>query len=178
MDIGKIGLIATAAAVFLAIPLSVVANLLTPRVQSWYGTTSQTRLRKRLRKLEVELLISEQGWTFTPSEWAAYKTGCMWSLGLTLGLAGLFYFLLGTLQAIELGLRSLGGPPALHTQLGKRIILEPSISLIVGGVGLTVMLVLSARQFQTFRMNRAMHSEEGREEIRQEIKKLISLGTR
>jgi len=48
MDTGKIGLLVTGIAVILAIPLSVVANLLTPRLQSWYSTTSQKRAKKRL----------------------------------------------------------------------------------------------------------------------------------
>ncbi len=91
MDIGKIGLTVAGIAILLAIPLSVVANLLTPPVQSWYSTTSQKRLKKRIRRLESALQTSERQWTFTLPEWAAYKAGHRRNLSLFFGLLALSY---------------------------------------------------------------------------------------
>jgi hypothetical protein len=73
MDIGKLGLIVGGLALLLAIPLAVVANMLTPRVQDWYSTTSLKRTHNRLRELRLRLELSEATWKFSPGEWEIYR---------------------------------------------------------------------------------------------------------
>jgi hypothetical protein len=47
-----ISLTVTILAVLFAIPMSIAANLLTPRVLSWWGSTSEARRKRQLRKFE------------------------------------------------------------------------------------------------------------------------------
>lgn len=42
-------------AIVLAIPLSIIANLFTPRLRDWWATTSQRRLERRIAELESVL---------------------------------------------------------------------------------------------------------------------------
>jgi hypothetical protein len=49
------GVLIALVAILLAIPLSVLANLLTPKVQRWWGTTSRSRKIKRMENLKNEL---------------------------------------------------------------------------------------------------------------------------
>jgi hypothetical protein len=44
-------------AFFLAIPMAVVANLATPRIQSWWATTSELRKSVRIERLNAFLLV-------------------------------------------------------------------------------------------------------------------------
>jgi hypothetical protein len=181
MDTGKIGLLVTGIAIILAIPLSVVANLLTPRLQSWYSTTSQKRAKKRLGVLEAKLQASEQEWSFTPSEWVMYKTSFFQSQSAFYGVTALFLFALTAaglgveLTDVQLSfLRMLNVP--LHKVEG--LDLRPLSELPFQGAivfsflaycGVTVIAFWSQR---TFFKNRELHSEEGREQIRKEIRKL------
>ena len=48
MDLNKLGFAVGMLALLLAVPLSVVANLLTPKLRNWYSTTSLKRVEKRL----------------------------------------------------------------------------------------------------------------------------------
>ena len=41
----------------LAIPMSVLANLLTPRIQNWWSTTSQARKNKRIEELKAKIKL-------------------------------------------------------------------------------------------------------------------------
>lgn len=45
----------TVLAIVLAVPLSVAANLLTPKLQAWWATTSERRRVKRLSKLNAAI---------------------------------------------------------------------------------------------------------------------------
>lgn len=54
-DLATIGIIATILALFFAIPFSVLANLLTPSVRSWWIGRSQTKIKKRLDAINKEL---------------------------------------------------------------------------------------------------------------------------
>ena len=57
----------------LTVPLSLVGNLLAPKLRDWYSTTSQKRLRTRIESLSNQLSESEREWTFTEAEWAQYR---------------------------------------------------------------------------------------------------------
>src|ERR1700678_1516272 len=61
-------------AVALAVPLSVAANLLTPRIRDWYSTTTQRRLRKRLSALEQEYEDVENEPLWSRAEAEIFKT--------------------------------------------------------------------------------------------------------
>jgi hypothetical protein len=54
-DLTKLGLVVAIVAILLAIPLSVLANLLTPRIQNWWSQRSAKSLRSRIHKLQQEL---------------------------------------------------------------------------------------------------------------------------
>jgi hypothetical protein len=48
IELNKIGLTVGVLALVLAVPLAIVANLLTPSIGKWYGATSHKRRIKRL----------------------------------------------------------------------------------------------------------------------------------
>jgi hypothetical protein len=93
MDLNKIGLAVGVLALMLAIPLAVVANLLTPRVREWYSTTSSKRLKQRIAELEEKLGQSEQEWTFTQGEWAVFSQGFVAGSSILTSIALLCTFL-------------------------------------------------------------------------------------
>jgi hypothetical protein len=171
MDTAKIGLLVAGIAIILAVPLSVVANLLTPRLQSWYSTTSSKRLKKRMLFLESELRASEQKWTFTASEWVAYKAGFARFTSQFAVMAILCNLLMGgILIGLTLYERSFG--ERLH--LGKQL-LVPAISLGSAVICLVMMIFITVHEGREFAKNRSMHSAEGREAIRKEISKLMTI---
>jgi hypothetical protein len=93
MDLNKIGLMVGILALMLAIPLAVVANLLTPRVREWYSTTSSKRLKKRIAQLEEKLRQSGQEWTFSQAEWETFDQGFIAATATFISLALLCTFL-------------------------------------------------------------------------------------
>jgi len=70
--------------VLVAIPLSIVANLATPTVRDYLASRTETRAKKRINELEVEMLTSKN-WTLP---------GLM-SFGYRAILTVLGFFLLG-----------------------------------------------------------------------------------
>jgi hypothetical protein len=74
MDLNKIGLAVGTLALFLSVPLAVIANLLTPYVREWYVGANQRRMKNRLDKLTKQLESFKGTWTFTGPEWAIYMT--------------------------------------------------------------------------------------------------------
>jgi hypothetical protein len=74
MDAGRISLMIGVLALLLAVPLAVIANLLTPKVQRWYATTSRAAMRARIAEIDEKLKQLEGEWKFTKSEWATYQT--------------------------------------------------------------------------------------------------------
>ncbi len=73
MDTNKVALTVSVVALFLTIPLSIVGNLLTPRVRTWYSTTNQKRLLNRIEQLQYRLFQTHREWTFSPAEWEMYR---------------------------------------------------------------------------------------------------------
>jgi hypothetical protein len=61
-------MVITVLALVFAVPLSVAANLLTPLVRDWWGTTSDRRLQKRLDTLEKELAYANTEQLFNDAE--------------------------------------------------------------------------------------------------------------
>jgi hypothetical protein len=50
-----VGNIVSLVALLLAFPLSLLANLATPKIRNWWAERSKTALENRIRKLEAEL---------------------------------------------------------------------------------------------------------------------------
>jgi hypothetical protein len=174
MDIEKISLWVAVLAVLLAVPLTIVGNLLTPAFQSWYSTTNQKRLRRRLDALQ--LLLSEPSWTFTPAEWESYRANCRLLFAIAAGVAGVNYLLLGFMEVVRLLYEKSVGV-VQHQPVSK---LAPSvipalILIFLSGFGFTAMVILLGLQMVEFRMNRDLHTEEGREAMRKEIVRLAGL---
>jgi hypothetical protein len=166
-----IALLVTAIAIVLAIPMSIVANLLTPPIRYWYSSSSQKRIKKRLSKLKDTLQASEQDWSFTPSEWATYKANAFLGVGIVFGIdAMLITPLGGFLFWLTLAEHS-SSPPPHH--LGKAL-LPAIIALLMGTLAHTFMSIIFAWAQLQYIKNCLMHSEEGRKALRIEIKKLIA----
>jgi hypothetical protein len=113
------------------------------------------------------LQTSEQEWSFTPAEWVAYKAGHRRNQSVFWGLLAMGYLVLaGVMIGLTLYVRS-HGPAHLRTDA-----LPALIEVVLGGIAFTAMTVLYFLEFSEFRRNRSLHSEEGREQIRKEIRKL------
>lgn len=59
MNSTQIGLVIAIASVLLAIPLSILANILTAKVQSWWATTSRRRRIRRVAWLKDKIAFRE-----------------------------------------------------------------------------------------------------------------------
>jgi hypothetical protein len=55
IDFGWWGFVVSIVTILLAVPLSMLANLLTPKVQSWWALTSKKRLARRIRWIKYEI---------------------------------------------------------------------------------------------------------------------------
>lgn len=73
MDLTKLGLILAIILFVLSFPLGIVGNLLAPKLGDWYSTSSQRKLRARIRVLRDRLNECER-WTFTDAEWFQHET--------------------------------------------------------------------------------------------------------
>jgi hypothetical protein len=156
MNLNKIGLLIGTLALILAVPLAIVANLLTPTVRDWYITTNQKRLRKRLDLLTKRLDQSEHQWAFSAAEWKTQRT----IIGLVLILV-LAVHTFWSLALIILLNYSKVLPADRHYFI--------HIIVLMGYVG---NLLLVVKFMHKDNENRIMHSVVGREELRTEIKKL------
>lgn len=59
-DLATWGIILSIAAIALAIPLSVIGNLLTPKVRNWWAGRSAKAMRRRINELEENLADMEK----------------------------------------------------------------------------------------------------------------------
>jgi len=73
LDINHLGFIIGVVALGLAIPLAIIANLLTPKVNNWWSTRSQVRLNIRIQEQESEIRANESTWLFTDAERSIYR---------------------------------------------------------------------------------------------------------
>jgi hypothetical protein len=178
MDLSTVGFLVGVLALILAVPLAVLANLLTPRVQAWYSTTSLNRVNKRLMQLTIRLRLSEESWTFTPAEWELYSEGTRRIRTTLIGIIGLFYFIAFGLDAVDDIRRFLGGP------IVKLRFLPLHDSIAVHGLLLCAMMcsVLSTILFTganaRWRHNFSLHTDVGRQALRAEIERLTNIKSR
>jgi hypothetical protein len=194
MDLGKLSLILSCVAVLLSIPLSVLANILTPKIRDWWTAhTGQPRLNKRIQALQHGLHVAEEEWCFTHAEWEIYEES-IWCknillLGgaLLLGLVTIGVFLqfsaLG-LSGVQLVLSSGLPKPqpgsaqaelsARASQLTKQAIHSTYGAIrFVQALNVLVAVMIVWRQVVYYR-NERDHTEKGRKKIQQRINKLRS----
>lgn len=163
MNLTTIGFVVTVLAVLLAVPLSVAANLLTPKVRDWYSTTSQKRLKKRLAALKPQLALATLAWTFTPAEWALFVSNFRATVFL-LTISHMFTSLAGgVLAASRKGMTTITtGPHA--------------VSLLLAMIGLAYIFNFTALMstMLRYREHRRQYTVLGRMEAFAEFKRLVA----
>jgi hypothetical protein len=175
MDLNRAGLLVGVLALVLAVPLAVLANVLTPKVQSWYSTTSLNRVNKRLMQLTLRLKLSEELWTFTPAEWELYGEGYRRLRATIFGIVGLFYFIAYCFETAD-GIRHFLGGPIVKIKflpLNERIAID---GLLLGAAILLSLcaidlLVANQRWMRHF----YLHTNQGRQELLTEIERLTKI---
>jgi hypothetical protein len=162
LDLNKVGLMIGVLALLLAVPLAVIANLLTPRVRDWYSTSSRSRIRKRLTEIESRLHVAESSWTFTPGEFASYRAHY------------------DTIRIISSGVH--GGCSAIlfGTAAYARFFQKDQVFGIelVAFSTFVSNLIYYIGFLRTYRCNREQHTRIGREELKQELERLQSLAAK
>jgi hypothetical protein len=156
MDLNKAGLAIGVLALVLAIPLAVVANLLTPKVRDWYVGMSTNRLRKRLANITKRLEEAEHEWIFTQAEWSIYQLVVLACMVVGLG----FHCLWSVAILLALSFRNLAG----HHSVLSLVFL-----CYVGNFLIFIAVMGVADRTKT------RHSTVGRQKLRNEIAKLTSV---
>jgi hypothetical protein len=72
VELNKAGLLIGVLAFIWAVPLAVLANMLTPRATTWWSTTSRERIKRRIAELDPLLQEAEGRWIFTGRERRAH----------------------------------------------------------------------------------------------------------
>jgi hypothetical protein len=162
MHFDKISLYIGVAALILAVPLAIIANLLTPRVRDWYSTTSQRRLRNRIAALGKRLEDSECGWTFTPAEWETYLSSFVDHQTLNIGLV-LVLLWLGSHNSFS-GVVSFG--PSTSWRLDYRL---TQVCILLLWLLFGLLFWVSLNRYENLR---DMHTIGGRESLRDRIRDL------
>lgn len=70
-DLGWWAFVFTVVGLFLMLPVSMAANVLTPKLQNWWAERSAASLRKRIRRLQVKLDRYERTPLFSHFEYSA-----------------------------------------------------------------------------------------------------------
>jgi hypothetical protein len=177
MDLNKIGLAVGVLAFILAIPLAVIANLLTPKVRDWYSTTSLKRINRRLIELAVRLKTSEGLWTFTPAEWEIYRAGFRRTQASAIAMVGIFYAVIGVMLMGLFFYKASGGTIRVRTlPWSDRVPLE--LVLLIATLAIAenaVDLVVVTRRYQK---HFYMHTATGRDSLRVAIEALKAVRSR
>jgi hypothetical protein len=146
--------------IILAIPLSVVANLITPYVREWWSTTSQERLNHRIDRLRILLKEFEQSWTFTEQEWVIVRNLAVYTQVVLTFLELVFLCFACTVMFVQEPLVRLFG------HFRPTFI---SIMFMTGYLATGLFSLLIARKRNEMRR---MHTEPGRRDLREELNKL------
>ncbi len=187
MDSGKVSLIVSCLALLLSTPLSILGNILTPKVRDWWAVnTGRQRLEKRIRTLQEKLRVTEESWCFTDAEWEIFENS-YWNneiflISGILALVLLFSMLLMQVSSLGVSVTQLSLSSSLAKQVSgnaeltgnmiqhilrsltyaKRLLpLAPVLSLI-----LSAMIIWRENVHSR---NRANHSKIGRQDIRKRI---------
>jgi hypothetical protein len=163
MDFRWIGLMIGVAALVLAIPLAVIANLITPRVRDWWSTTSRTRLTRRISKIENTLHQSEHEWMFTPAQLEIYllshTTAIFTDMVMSIGCSSLALLLI---TSRELLLRAVSRP---------FLVLLIALPLLVSLTSIVHATFLTLRRSSVWGLN----TQVGRDALREELERLKTL---
>jgi len=155
-------------ALVLAVPLAIIANILTLLVRKWWSTTSDKRLRRRIAKLEGKVLIAESTWKFTPAEWLIRRAVYRLSKVVVVGFHAIF-----SLLAIVVVI--------YHSQIKAVLPVEYHPTATAWGIAFVVLcayvgnLVLGALARRMRDLEQEMHSEMGLQDLKHEIARLTSL---
>src|ERR1700734_732032 len=162
MELNKLGFAVGVLALVLAVPLAVLANLLTPRVRDWYSTTALKRLEKRILELRATLTRSEGTWTFTPGEWEIYETAFRRTQSSTFAFASVFYLVAGAAMMALFFYEASGGTirPRTLPPLHRGTVHFMFLFACFGFTFTTVALLSATRRY---RHNYNLHSDDGRE---------------
>jgi hypothetical protein len=112
----------TIVAVLLAIPLSVIANILTPKVQVWWSKTSSIRLRRRINYVSSQLALSDEEF-YQNALRDSLQCGIM-AISLYIMSAILFGMMVMSFNMAQLGLQLLLSPVAAAAGVARG---EPSV---------------------------------------------------
>lgn len=82
MDLTKLAIWISILSFVLAPALSIVANLITPKIERWWSMTTLARLERRITKLKAELDEWSRTWHFTPAEWEIRNTQLVVALAI------------------------------------------------------------------------------------------------
>jgi hypothetical protein len=166
------------AAFLLAIPMAVVANLLTPRVQAWWATTTNARKDKRINKLKTRLKFLETSMSSIEVRIDCVSTGLAYGMRaacyLAFGLFQLWGVLAGEAFAKPLGPfldRLFGGNPPISVRISAIVVLV----IILGWLGLLIILVYKNVMFAAEYLENASSyfSAKKRQSILQELLALL-----
>jgi hypothetical protein len=164
MNLNKGSLYIGVVALLLAVPLSIIANLLTPPIREWYSATNQKRLRKRVGELEEKLRASEAAeWTFTPAEWLTYRT----AVGTNLLIILTLHLILGCLVIAVWAYR--GWVPVLPAAYHPPTF-RAATAVAMFGMGFNAGLF--QKILKDSQNKRDMHSIVGRNKMKAEIARL------
>ena len=159
-------------ALVLMYPVAIVANITSPKIHNWYSTTSRRRLSRRIAELELRLQESQREWTFTPAEWQILDTEHRTSVIVGVGVLMLMICLLSVLNF---------GMETWRVWSRHSGISIPSERWLFAIVGLTAssgyLLILAGFMSSNalHRERRDMHTNQGREDLREQIAELKTL---
>jgi hypothetical protein len=164
VDINRVGFLIGVLALVLAVPLSIAANLLTPRIQNWWSRRSQRALKSRIAQLQETLKKSESAWTFTPAELEIRRlvtklhSAVFFAVHTIFGLLGYLIIVFNKQLAVM--------TPSGHST----VILILSFPI----VGLVLNFHFQRSKVEATRESLYLHTEKGRAELREQIKALQS----
>lgn len=169
----KVGLLIGVIALILAVPLAVIANLITPRCREWYSSRSRSRRMERIVVLKSFIYDAEHTWLFAPEEWEIFRANHLAHRNLLV----LIMFILGAISAV---------PGALALSWAKLITkFGPNVGRFIAVNCALLAFTLFVPYFTTaliflyhayrYQKTRQLHSAEGREEIKNELAKLRAM---
>ena len=194
MKFDKLGFILSCLALILAVPLSVLGNVLTPKIRDWWAAnTGQQRLNKRIQALQEKLYVAESDWCFTHAEWEIYEE-TYWSRQIVVCAAAVLLFGIFIVLFVQFTFFGVYGRPLLSaapsttsqpntaqvetaaqlsniTKTGFKSAKKAIVLTVFFNVAMTILLL---RREVFYYRNWTNRSQEGRAAIRKRIENLKS----
>jgi hypothetical protein len=163
LDLNHLGLAIGLLALILAIPLSVAANLVTPKIQNWLSSRSLQKLQARILDLEVDLKVAEEETLFSEAEWTIYEF--VYRGRMVQGIA--FHAILGIAWALLIGYyHQLRDQPALS----GAVWMLPTLSFLA----LLANGILTEFARWQYRLVKRRRTAKGRAELRKALDELMA----